>query len=139
VHRKKSSEEIMKKLICHGKAMGKLDDSIDNTMLGGDMSLKVKIEKGRKMFVERKSFKEKKEELEAFFTTKVETMMENRKIMMSAEQRKELNALNRKRYRELKFKIDTCEWTLVKLLSGKTKAVIVKEDDKYKNLGLEEN
>jgi hypothetical protein len=91
------------------------------------------------MFVERKPFKEKKEELEEFFTTNVETMMENRKTIMMVEQRKELNALNRKRYRELKFKMDPYEWALVKFLSGKTKYVIVKEDDKYKNWKLEEN
>jgi hypothetical protein len=41
--------------------MGYLKDSVDESMLGNDMSLKGKIIKDREKYFEKKRFKEKKE------------------------------------------------------------------------------
>jgi hypothetical protein len=51
---------MIEKISCHRDAMGILPDSIDEAMVGGDMSLKEKIVKDRKTHIERKSFEEKR-------------------------------------------------------------------------------
>jgi hypothetical protein len=41
MRRKKiTKEEMIEKIACHGDAMDKLSDSVDESMVGGDMSLK---------------------------------------------------------------------------------------------------
>jgi hypothetical protein len=99
----------MEEITCHEVVMGKLEDSINDKMFGGDMSLKAKIEKDRKKFDERFPFKEKKEKLDAFFKTNIEIRLENRKAMLSVEERNSLNAQERKNYRELKYEMDPYE------------------------------
>jgi hypothetical protein len=71
-------------------------------MIDGDMSLKSKVLRERKEYIERKIFKERKENLEDFFKTNVDVMLENQKIILSVNERGELNAMTRKCYRELK-------------------------------------
>jgi hypothetical protein len=43
-------------LSCHGDAIGELKDSVDDSMVGGDMSQKNKIINDKKYFNERKPF-----------------------------------------------------------------------------------
>jgi hypothetical protein len=91
------------------------------------------IVKKRKKHIEKKTFDEKRETLEEFFKTKVDIMLESKKIIYSVHQREEKRAVDRKCYRELKYKMDPYEWALVKLSNGKTKAIIVEERKEYKN------
>jgi hypothetical protein len=55
------------------------------------------------------------------------------------EKWEEINAMDIKCERELKYKRDPYEWTLDKYPSGKTKAVIIEESMYYKNWGDETN
>jgi hypothetical protein len=57
----------MEEKICHGAAMGDLDSTVDDSMLGGEMALKTKILKGKEKYYERKPFKEKKDKLKKIF------------------------------------------------------------------------
>jgi hypothetical protein len=54
--RKKSEEKIMEEKYYQGEAMETLEDSLDNKMLGGNFSLKEKIEKYRILFDGTKLF-----------------------------------------------------------------------------------
>jgi hypothetical protein len=83
-----SKRKIILEEICHEDNMGSLKDSIDDTMIGRDMSLKSKIINDRENHYERKRFKEKRDKLEEFFKSNVEMMMENRKIIMSIKKEK---------------------------------------------------
>jgi hypothetical protein len=136
--RKVTKEERIEELTCYGDAMGKLEDAIGDKMVGGDMSLKNKILRDREKYKEKKTFKERKEKLETHLKTNVEVMLENRKIMLSTNEREELNSIDRKCYRELKYEMDPYEWTVVKLPNGKTKAVIAKESEEYKNWRIDD-
>jgi hypothetical protein len=105
--------------------MGKYVDALDDNMVGGDMALKAKMLEDRKKHIEKIPFIEKKEILEKHFKTNVEQILENGRIISSAE-RSEKDAIDRKCHRELKYEMEQYEWTLVKLLNGKRKAIIVK-------------
>jgi hypothetical protein len=59
-----SEEDRIEELCCHGDAMGKLDDALDENIMEGDMLLKAKIIKDREKHIERIPFKEKKDKLE---------------------------------------------------------------------------
>jgi hypothetical protein len=76
---------------------------IDENMLGDDNSLKAKIEKERTLFNKKKSFKEKKEAIKEFFKSNVKSMLKDRKVRISIEEREELNVLERKFFRELRY------------------------------------
>jgi hypothetical protein len=52
-------------------------------------------------------------------------MLENRKIILSVQEKENLKALDRKYYRESRYEMNPFIWTLVKLSDGKIKAVIV--------------
>jgi hypothetical protein len=81
----------------------------------------------------------KRRKMEEFFKTNIDIMMVNRKIMMKATEREDMNAIDRKCYRELKYEMDPYEWKLVKLPNKKTKAMIVQECTKYKDWGIDED
>lgn len=51
---------------------------------------------GQLKYYEKKQFKEKKEKLEEFSKTNVEIMMENRNIILSPDEKEEMNAIDRK-------------------------------------------
>jgi hypothetical protein len=57
--RKITKEERMEELTCHGDAMDELKDSVEDTMVGRDMSLKNKILRDREdlSFSEKKHYK----------------------------------------------------------------------------------
>jgi hypothetical protein len=82
---KVSKEDMIEEMCCHGEAMRKLDDAVDENMMGGDMSLKTKIIYGRKKHLEKISFEEKKNKLEKYFKTNVDLILENKRIMSSVE------------------------------------------------------
>jgi hypothetical protein len=65
-------------------------------------------------------------------------MLENKNIIIFAQERENLKALDRKCYRELKYEMDPFEWTLVKLPNGKTKAIVVEESAEHKDWGIDE-
>jgi hypothetical protein len=65
-------------------------------------------------------------------------MLENRKIMLSVEDRENMNAIDRKCYRELQYEMDPYEWTLVKLPDSRTKAVIVNKCNEYKHWRIDD-
>jgi hypothetical protein len=129
----------MEKLCCHGDAIGTNLEVIDSNMLEGGYSLKAKIISERKIYSEKKPFKERKEVIEEFFKSNVEEMLENRKYILSTEERRKLNALDREISRELNYEMNPYTWKLIKLPNGKMKTVIVEEDDKYKDLGLDDD
>jgi hypothetical protein len=79
--KKFTKEEIIEEATCHGEIMGKFSDAVDESMVGGDRSLKEKIVKDRKIHLEKKTFEERRNNLEEFFKTNVELMLENRRIM----------------------------------------------------------
>lgn len=54
-------------------------------------------------------------------------------MQVTANEREEINAINRKGYRELKYEMDPYEWRLAKLPNGKTRTVIVDECEKYQD------
>jgi hypothetical protein len=136
--RRDIEEARFEEMTCHGVAMCELKDFVDDSMVGGDMYLKNKIINDRKHFNEKKPFKEKRDKLEDFFKTNLEVMLENKKTIMTVEERRSMNAIDRKCFKELIYEMDPYEWTLVKLSNGKTKAVIVKESSEYKNWRIDE-
>jgi hypothetical protein len=84
---KPPEEEVMEELFCHDDAKGTQLEIIYNNMLDGDYSLKTKILKKGKIYCEKKSFKERKEVIEEFIKSNVEEMPENKKCILSAEER----------------------------------------------------
>jgi hypothetical protein len=82
---------------------------VDESMVGGDMSLKSKIIKDRKKHIEKKIFEEKRDTLEEFFKTNIEIMLENKKTILSVQEKEEMEAIDRKCYRELKYEMDPYE------------------------------
>jgi hypothetical protein len=63
-------------------------------------------------------------------------MVENKKTILSVQEKENLKALDRKCYRELKYEMNPFISTLNKLPNGKTKAVIVGESIEYKDWGI---
>jgi hypothetical protein len=82
-------------------------------LIGSDMELKKKIIRDREKHVEKKSFEERRSNLEEFFKTSVEIMLENKKMILSIQERENLKTLDRKCYRELKYEMDSFIWTLL--------------------------
>jgi hypothetical protein len=66
-------------------------------------------------------------------------MMENKKMMLDAEERENLKAFNKKVSRKLKNEMNSSEWKLVKLLNGKTKVVMMNECNELKNWDIDDN
>jgi hypothetical protein len=90
--RKIPKEEIVEELICHGDALDELKDIVNENMLGDDYSLKIRIEKNRKLYNEKNPFKEKKLAIEEFSKTNVKCMLENRKTMIDIEEKKRIRS-----------------------------------------------
>jgi hypothetical protein len=111
----------------------------DDKMLGGDYSLKAKIQKDRILFNETKPFRNKKESIEKKFKTNIENMLEEGRIREGPKRIEELNAIGRKFERELRFEKDPYERKLMKLPNGKKRSVIVRENDVYKDWELEDD
>jgi hypothetical protein len=84
---KTPEEEIMEELCCHDDAKDTLLEIIHNYIFEGDYSLKTKIMKEGKIYCEKKSFKERKEVIGEFVKSNVEEMLENKKCILSAEER----------------------------------------------------
>jgi hypothetical protein len=135
---KSEKEDEVEEAVCHGEVIGELKDVIDENMLGGDYSLKAKIEKNRRQFNERKPFKVKKLAMEEFFKTNIDCMLKNQKAVMDVEGKRELDSISRKVHRELRLELDPFEWKIIKLQNGKMKSEIVKENDIYKDWSIDD-
>jgi hypothetical protein len=66
-----SEEDMMKEKCCHDRAMGTLNDFLEDNMLDGDFFLKTEIKKKRNLFNGKKLYVEKKEVFENFYKTNI--------------------------------------------------------------------
>jgi hypothetical protein len=107
-------------------------------MLGGDLSLKANLKKPVAE-TSKSKFRKNREIIEEFFKRNVETMLDNKKIIVDAEERRFEKIITKSCKKELNYEMNPYNWELLKLPNGKMKVIILDDKNEYKDWGKEES